>query len=109
LSGQIPEAPIRVLVLFNLRPGVNPVDYEASTDAPTVRGLASVAGFRVHALTGMLFGEGSPPFRYAEILDIADMDRFGAEVATPAMRAVAAKFRTCADNPLFLTTREIGE
>lgn len=102
---------MRVVVLFNLRPGVDPAAYEAwaaGTDAPTVRGLPSIAGFRVHALTGLLFGEGTPPFQYVEVIDIGDPERFGADVATPAMQAIAAQFQTFADNPLFLTTREIG-
>lgn len=102
---------MRVVVLFNLRPGVDPAAYEAwaaSTDAPTVRGLPSIAGFRVHALTGLLFGEGTPPFQYVEVIDIADMDRFGPDVSTPEMQAIAAQFQAFADNPMFLTTREVG-
>lgn len=102
---------MRVVVLFNLRPGVDPADYEAwaaSTDAPTVRALPSVAGFRVHALTGRLFGEGALPFQYVEVIDIADAERFGPDVSTPRMQAIAAQFQAFADDPLFLTTREIG-
>jgi hypothetical protein len=102
---------MRVLVLFNLKPGVDPAAYEAwaaATDAPTVRALPSIGDFRVHALTGRLFGEGPLPFAYAEVIDIADPDRFGTDVSTPAMQAIAAQFRAFADSPLFLTTREIG-
>ncbi|MFN0116474.1 MAG: hypothetical protein ACKVPY_17525 [Paracoccaceae bacterium] len=102
---------MRVIVLFNLRPGIGAAEYEAfaaGTDLPAVRALPSVAGFRVHALTGRLFGEGAAPFQYCEVLDIADGDRFGADVSTPAMQAVAAKLQSFADNPLFLTTREVG-
>ena len=102
---------MRIFVLFNLRPGVDPATYEAwaaSSDAPTVRGLPSIDGFRVHALTGMLFGDAKPPFQYCEIIDINDMDAFGRDVATPAMGEIAAKFQTFADTPMFLTTREIG-
>jgi REDY-like protein HapK len=102
---------MRIIVLFNLRPGTDPSAYEAwaaSTDAPTVRALPSIDGFRVHALTGLLFGEGTPPFAYCEVVDVADMDRFGRDVSTPAMQAIAAQFQAFADNPLFLTTREVG-
>lgn len=102
---------MRILVLFNLRTGVDPAEYEAwatSTDAPTVRGLASIDGFRVHALTGLLMGTGTPPFAYAEVIDVADPVQFAADVATPQMQAIAARFQKFADTPLFLTTREVG-
>lgn len=102
---------MRIIVLFNLQPGVGEAAYEAwvaSVDAPTVRALPSIAGFRVHALTGLLFGEGAPPFQYCEVIDVADMDQFGRDVSTAAMQAVAAQFKGFADAPLFLTTREVG-
>lgn len=102
---------MRIIVLFNLRPGVDPALYEAwatSTDAPTVRGLPSVAGFRVHALTGLLMGEGTLPFQYIEVLDVADMNQLGPDISTPTMQAISAQFQTFADNPIFLTTREVG-
>jgi hypothetical protein len=102
---------MRIVVLFNLRPGVTPEAYEAwavANDLPTVRGLGSVAGFRVHALTGLLFGEGKPPYQYIEVIDVADMAKFGADVASPAVQAGAARFQELADAPLFLTTREVG-
>ncbi len=102
---------MRIIVLFNLRPGVDPAAYEAwaaSSDAPTVRGLPSVSGFRVHALTGLLMGAGTPPFQYVEVLDVSDMDQLGRDIGTPAMQAISAQFQAFADNPIFLTTREIG-
>ena len=102
---------MRIIVLFNLRPGVDPAVYEAwatATDTPAVRGLPSVAAFRVHALTGLLMGDGPPPFAYAEVIDVADPARFGPDVSSPAMQAVAAQFRQFADAPLFITTREVG-
>ena len=102
---------MRIIVLFNLRPGVDPAEYEAwaaSVDAPTVRALPSVAGFRVHALTGLLMGQGTPPFAYVEVIDVADPGGFGTDVATPEMQQIAAAFQRFADQPLFLTTREVG-
>jgi hypothetical protein len=102
---------MRILVLFNLRKDVDSADYEAwsvSEDCPTVRSLPSIDAFRVYALTGLLMGDGKPPFAYAEIIDVGDAEGFGRDVATPRMQAIAAKFQAFADNPLFITTREIG-
>ena len=102
---------VRIIVLFNLRQGVDPTVYEAwaaSTDAPTVRALPSVAGFAVHALTGLLLGNGAVPLQYVEVLDVADMNQLGTDISTPAMQAISAQFQIFADNPIFLTTREVG-
>ena len=84
---------MRMLVLFNLKNGADPVEYEAwaiATDAPAVRGLPSIESFRVCALTGLLMGQGNLPFACAEIVDAADTDPFGADVAMPQMQAIAA-------------------
>ena len=102
---------MRIIVLFHLRPGVDPAEYEAwaaSVDAPTVRALPSVAGFRIHALTGLMMGQGTLPFAYVEVIDVADPGGFGTDVTTPEMQQIAAAFQRFADQPLFLTTREVG-
>lgn len=103
---------MRIIVLFNLKPGVPAAEYEAwarSRDIPAVRALPSIAGFDVAAVTGLLIGDGTPPYAYVEVIDVADMDQFGKDVATEMMQAVAAEFQRYADNPLFLTTRDVGE
>ena len=99
---------MRIIVLFNLKPGVTPADYEQwalSSDLPTVRALPSIAGFDVFRSTGLL-GGGDPPYAYIEIIDVADMDRFQADVATPAMQAIAAEFGKIAD-ATFVTTEAL--
>lgn len=101
---------MRIIVLFNLRPGISAQDYEAwaaARDIPTVRALPSVAGFDVAAVTGVLDGEGPAPCAYVEVIDVADMDRFGRDIGTEAMQAIAAEFRSFADAPVFLTTRAL--
>ena len=53
-----------IIVLFNLKPGVDPERYEAwarSTDLPIVRGLPAVQGFDVQRATGMLSGSPDVP------------------------------------------------
>ena len=100
-----------IIVLLNLRPGVDPAEgkvWAASVDAPTVRALPSVSGFRVDALTGLLMGQGTLPFAYVEGIDLADPGGFGTDVSSPQMQQIAAVFQRFADQPLFLTTREVG-
>ncbi len=101
---------MRIVVLFNLKPGVDPAAYEAwarGTDIPGVNALSSVHGFTVHRTTG-LFGSDAPaPFDYVEIIDIAGIDPFVAEVSTEAFQKVAAAFGDFVDNPQFLLTEDL--
>ena len=86
-------ATTRIVVLLNLRPGVDRAAYEAwarSSDLPTVNSLGSVDGFGVLRTTGVLGGSGPAPYEYIEIIDINDMERFGADVQSEAMKALAA-------------------
>jgi len=102
---------MRIVVLFNLRPGVDPASYESwarAADIPTVRGLRSIAGFEVSAATGLLIGEGAPPYAYIEVIDVADMDQFGRDIGSAAMQKIAAEFQGFADNPVFITTRDVA-
>lgn len=102
---------MRIIVLFDLRPGTDAAAYEdwaRSRDIPTVRALPSISGFEVSACTGLLTGEGTPPFQYVEVIDVADMDAFGQDVASARMQAIAAEFRAFADNPRFIVTRNVA-
>lgn len=100
----------RVIVLFNLKAGVDPAKYEAwarGTDAPTVNGLPSVAGFTVHRATGLL-GGGASPYAYVEVLDVTDMDALTADISAPPMTEIAAAFQSFADDPKFIITEEVA-
>ncbi|NBC36018.1 REDY-like protein HapK [Novosphingobium sp. FSY-8] len=100
---------MRLIALFNLKPGVDPQAYTQwakTVDLPTVNGLASVDSFRVFKSTGVLGSDATPPYQYVEIIDVADMDQFGADVSTELMQKVAAQFGEMVD-VTFLTTEEI--
>jgi hypothetical protein len=100
---------MRIFALFNLKPGVDPDAYAAwarAVDLPTVNALGSIAGFRVFQSTGLLGSDAKPPYAYIEVIDIADMDQFGRDVASEAMQAVAAAFGEMVD-VTFITTDEI--
>lgn len=102
---------MRLVALFNLKPGVTPERYEAwarTTDIPSVRALGSIAGFEVMRVTGVMGAEASPPYRYIEIIDVVDMEAFGRDVATEAMQAIAGEFQAIAD-VTFLTTEPLPE
>jgi len=94
-----------VLVLFNLKAGVDVATYEQwarEKDLPTVRSLKSVSGFEVMRAQGMLGSDAKPPYQYAETIEVPDMAAFGADLATEAVQAGAKQFQAFADNPLFI-------
>ncbi|WP_439534746.1 REDY-like protein HapK [Polymorphobacter sp.] len=101
---------MRIIVLFNLKPGVSAEDYQEwakSRDMPSVRSLTSIDDFRVFQISGLLGSDGTPPYQYVEVIDVNDMDVFVSEIGTPLMKDVAGEFQNWADNPVFLTTSEI--
>ena len=100
---------MRIVVLFNLKPGVTRERYEGwakATDIPTVKGLASIADFQVMRATGLLGSSAAPPYQYVELIDVADPDQFGRDVASEAMSRIAAEFQSIAD-VVFLTTEPL--
>jgi hypothetical protein len=103
-------ATTRIIVLFNLKPGVDHAAYEAwarSTDLPIVNALASVERFTVHAATALLGSDAPPPYQFVEIIDVADMALFGEETTSETMTRVAGEFQQWAD-PVFMLTDEIA-
>jgi hypothetical protein len=101
---------MRIVVLFNLKPGTDVAAYEKwarTTDIPGVRALRSVADFQVYRTTGVLGTDAKPPYSYIEVIDVADMNAFGADVGSEAVQRVAAQFQQFADNPQFILTQAL--
>ena len=101
---------MRIVVLFNLLPGVDPGEYEAwarGSDLPAVNALGSVTQFTVHKAVGLFGSDAASPYQYVEIIDVSGIDPFVADVSTPEFQALAAPFRRFADNPLFILTEDL--
>ena len=101
---------MRIIVLFNLKEGVDPAAYEAwarRSDIPGVNGLGSVNRFTVHTATGLFGSDAAAPYQYVEVIDIAGMDGFVADISTPELQAMAAPFQQFADNPQFILTENL--
>ena len=99
-----------IVVLFNLKADAAPDAYEnwaKTTDIPTVNALGSVSSFSVVRTTGLLGKDEAAPYQYVELLEVADMEKFGEEVSTDTMRSVAAEFQAFADNPQFILTESL--
>ncbi len=102
---------MRIIVLFNLKPGVDPAAYEAwarTVDIPGVRAFRSIADFQVYRVSGMLGSDAAPPYTHVEVIDVADMELFWGEVASESSQSVAKAFRGfLAGEPQFLTTEAL--
>ncbi len=99
-----------VIVLFNLKPGASREDFERwarEKDIPTVSALDSVQSFEVLRASGLLIGDGKPPFEYFEIMRIPDMEAFGRDLSAPQVQAGAAQFQAFADNPIFILAENL--
>lgn len=100
----------RIIVLFNLKPSADRSAYERwarTVDMPQVRSLGSIDSFTVHAAQGLLGTQAKSPYEYVEVIDVADMDQFGRDIAAETMQRVSAEFQTFADNPVFIVTRTL--
>lgn len=101
---------MRIIALFNLKPGVSREDYEAwakHRDLPGVRSLVSVKDFWVYRTTGVLFSEAVPPYDYIEVLDITRMDEFNRDVASDLVQALAGEMGAFTDGATFMTTESL--
>ena len=101
---------MKIIVLFNLKPGVAVSDYEEwarTRDIPGVNALSSVSSFTVHKATGLFGSDAASPYQYVEIIDIAGMDSFVADISTPEFQAMAAPFQDYADAPQFILTEDL--
>ena len=101
---------MRIIVLFNLRPGISEADYEdwaKRTDIPVVNKLASIKNFTVHKASSVMGSDQKAPYQYIEVVDVLDRDQFSKDVATETMKKVAAEFQALADNPTFIMTTDL--
>ena len=99
-----------VLVLFNLKEGVDSAEYERwakTRDLPTARNLSSVDQFNVLKSNGMFGTDAPAPYQYVELLQVNDFEKLGDEAGEGEMAAVAAEFAEYADNPQFIILQDI--
>ena len=98
-----------VVVVFNLKAGVDPARYEAwarQTDVPNVKALASVRDFRVLRVAALMSGAAAP-YQYVEIIELDSLDALRADVKSELMQRVSREFRDFADAPQFMVTEQL--
>ncbi len=101
-----------LIVLFNLKnPDTAVQQYEEwakTVDVPTVKRLPSVDNFRLFRCGNLLGSDQAAPYKYCEVIEVNSMDGLFADIATDAMREVAAQFQAFADNPIFIVAEQIA-
>jgi hypothetical protein len=98
-----------IVVLFNLKAGVDPAEYEAwarARDLPNVNALASVSNFRVLRSQGLMNGSAAP-YQYVELIELHSLEGLRADTKSDLMQGVAREFRTFADAPQFIVTEAL--
>ena len=89
-----------MIVLVDLKEGVDPEDYERwvlESYAPAVRELPSVEDWRDYRATGLLGSDAAPPYRYVVTLDIRDLDQLGRDVASEGMQGLLSELHDLAE------------
>jgi len=89
-----------MIVLVNLREGVDPGDYERwvlESYAPAVRDLPSVEDWRDYRVTGLLGSDAAPPYRYVVTLEIEDLAQLGRDMAGEEMHKLLSELHKLAE------------
>lgn len=98
-----------VVVLFNLKAGIEVGRYEAwarATDLPNVNALGSVRDFRVLRSKGLMGGSPAP-YQYVELIELNSLEGLALDVKSDVMQRVSREFREFADSPLFILTESL--
>ena len=98
-----------IVVVFNLKAGVDPARYEAwarQTDMPNVKALASVRDFRVLRVAALMNGAAAP-YQYVEFIELHSLDALRVDVKSEIMQRVSREFREFADAPQFMVTEQL--
>lgn len=101
---------MRIIALFNLKPGADAAEYEAwarSRDLPGVNALVSVDDFEILRATGLLFSGEKSPYDYIEVLDVTDLDAFLSDCSGEAVGKLAAEMGAFTEGAMFITTERL--
>ena len=89
-----------MIVLANLKDGVDPEDYERWTlesYAPAVRDLTSVEDWRDYRVSGLLGSDAAPPYQYVVTLEVNDMEQLGRDMAGEEMQRLFSELHDLAE------------
>ena len=97
-----------MIVLVNLKEGVNPDDYERwvlGSYAPAVRELPSVEDWRDYRVMSLLGSDVAPPYRYIVTLEVGDLDQLGRDMAGAEMQRLLPELHRFAEVTQLMSER----
>ena len=89
-----------IIVLVNLKEGVNPEDYERwilESYAPAVKDLPSVGDWRDYRASGLLGSDTAPPYRYVVTLEANDLEQLGHDIQGEEMQRLFSELHELAE------------
>ena len=89
-----------MIVLVNLKDGVDPEDYERwvlESYAPVARSLPSVGDWRNHRVGALLGSQEAPPYRYVVTLEVTDPEGLGRDMGGEEMQRLIGELHRFAD------------
>ena len=99
---------VSLVVLVDLRPGVEPEEYEAfirDRYAPVARSLPSIEEWCGYRATGLLASDAAPPRQYVVVVEIQGMDAFYRDVRDERMQALLVELHRYAELTQVLAER----
>jgi REDY-like protein HapK len=78
-----------MIVLANLKDGVDPEDYERwilESYAPAVRDFPSVEDWRDYRVSGLLGSDAAPPYQYVVTLEVNGTEQLGRDMSGEEMQ-----------------------
>lgn len=102
---------VTLLVLFDLRPGVDPAAFErhlVDVDLPALRRLECVDDVTLLRAGGLLGSDAPPPARYVEVVEVRDLERLVQDLATPERQDAAEALAPWVTPPTYLVCERVG-
>jgi hypothetical protein len=76
----------RVFFLTTLKAGKDPDEYDRflrEVDYPLTSSLLPVTSYRATRIEGRVLGTGAPAYRYVDVIDVEDIERYRAALLDP--------------------------
>jgi REDY-like protein HapK len=100
-----------LIILFNLKEGINPADYEnfaRELKIPGHRALKTVSEHKVFRATALWGERKLPPYQYIEVIEMETVNEYVGDIKrTKGMTNIVNRFSEFTDDSIFILTNNI--